>query len=162
MIYRIGLGILSGILGLASISRASSGRVIYLNGIDISAAKNQALEQVNVRIDAQGHIYIEAPQYEVQQETSFVPLSGQMPGHPSLPEHKAPGPLTRQVETPAQKLDLASPPETGDTMDQAEATSTVSNASSPTEKEGTRKPPDGNPSKDGTATALPTAQKPNP
>lgn len=93
----------------------STGRSVYLNGIDISSAKNQALSQVNVRIDAQGNIYIEAPQYEVQQETSFVPLGRSSPSNNGTPEHKPPGPLPSKVEVPAKQEEAETgelPPQT--------------------------------------------------
>jgi len=153
---------------LLSLSQAvpafgASARIIYLNGVDISAAKNQTLEQVNVRIDSQGNVYVEAPQYEVQHESTFVPLSRQMPPHPNLPQHKAPGPMSRQVEIPASKQELASPSETGDTMNQPETAQPIGgNASGMMEKEGTRKLPDGNPSTEGTGASLSPGIQPNP
>ena len=150
-------------VGQASPAVAASARIIYLNGVDISSAKNQSLEQVNIRIDAQGNVYVEAPQYEVQQESTFVPLSRQMPPHPNLPEHKAPGPLTRQVEMPASKQELASPPETGDTLNQPETAAPPGAGSSGlVEKEGTRKQPDGSPSKEGPGTTIPPSPQANP
>lgn len=151
------------LVGSVPLSAATAARVIYLNGVDISSAKNQTLEQVNVRIDAQGNVYVEAPQYEVQQESTFVPLSRQMPPHPNLPEHKAPGPLTQRVDVPATKQELASPPETGDTLNQPE-TGTVNGAAATgmMEKEGTRKQPDASPSKDGSGAAVPPSPQPNP
>ncbi len=142
---------------------SSTARVIYLNGVDISSAKNQSLEQVNVRIDARGHVYIEAPQYEVQQESTFVPLSRQTPPHPNLPVHKSPGPLPNEVEMPASKQELASPAETGDTMNQPDAAPPPPAAGSGLmEKEGTRKQPDGIPSKEGTGASLSPGVQPNP
>ncbi|MDQ3234613.1 MAG: hypothetical protein M3Q07_22645 [Pseudobdellovibrionaceae bacterium] len=142
---------------------SSTARVIYLNGADISSAKNQSLEQVNVRIDGRGNVYIEAPQYEVQQESTFVPLSRQTPAHPNLPVHRSPGPLPNEVEMPASKGDLASPAETGDTMNQPEsAPPTSAAASGLMEKEGIRKEPDGNPSKEGTGASLSPGVQPNP
>lgn len=50
------------------------GRVIYLNGENIGSIRNQELENVNVRIDQNGNLYIEAPQYEVASEQSYHPL----------------------------------------------------------------------------------------
>lgn len=50
-------------------------RSIFLNGIDISGAKHQILENVTVRIDGQGQIFIEAPHYEVNEESTYIPLS---------------------------------------------------------------------------------------
>jgi hypothetical protein len=148
---------------LPSPSNTNSARVIYLNGVDISSAKNQSLEQVNVRIDSRGQIYIEAPQYEVQQESTFVPLSRQTPPHANLPVHRPPGPLNNEVEVPASKQELASPAETGDTMNQPETVQPAQAAGSGLmEKEGTRKQPDGIPSKEGSGASLSPGVQPNP
>jgi len=49
-------------------------RMIYLNGRNISAVREQQLEGVNVRIDANGNLHISAPQYEVQESTHYRPL----------------------------------------------------------------------------------------
>lgn len=142
---------------------SSTARVIYLNGADISSAKNQSLEQVNVRIDARGNVYIEAPQYEVQQESTFVPLSRQTPPHPNLPVHRTPGALPNEVEMPASKQGLASPAETGDTINQPETDPPMpATGSGLMEKEGTRKQLDGIPSKDGSAATLSPLVQPNP
>ena len=63
----IGLGL--AVLALPQqISAKSKDRGIFLNGIDISSAKHQTLENVTIRIDGQGNIYIEAPHYEVNEE----------------------------------------------------------------------------------------------
>ena len=50
-------------------------RNIYLNGKDVSSAKNQIMENVTLQIDRYGNIYIEAPHYEVLEENTFIPLS---------------------------------------------------------------------------------------
>ena len=50
------------------------GRTLYMNGDNISSIRNQVLENVNVKIDQYGNIYIEAPQYEVASEQSYHPL----------------------------------------------------------------------------------------
>ena len=148
---------------LPSANITNTTRVIYLNGVDISSAKNQSLEQVNVRIDSRGQIYIEAPQYEVQQESTFVPLSRQTPQRPNLPVHRSPGPLPNEVEVPASKQELASPAEPGDTMSQPETVQPVqASGSGLMEKEGTRKQLDGIPSKEGTGASLSPGVQPNP
>ncbi len=51
-----------------------SGRMIYLNGVNISSVRSQDLENVNIHIDKQGNIYIEAPHYETGVEKSYHPL----------------------------------------------------------------------------------------
>lgn len=55
-------------------STYTPGRVLFLNGENISSIRNQELENVNIRIDKNGNIYIEAPQYEVSTEQSYHPL----------------------------------------------------------------------------------------
>lgn len=49
-------------------------RMVYLNGKNISSVREQQLNGVNVRIDAQGNLYISAPQYEVQESSHYRPL----------------------------------------------------------------------------------------
>ena len=86
-------------------------RNIFLNGIDISSARHQLLENVTIRIDGQGHLYIEADHYQVNEESHFVPLSDKNATY-GRPEHKqrrtfaetAPEkPLSNESETPTQK-----------------------------------------------------------
>lgn len=48
--------------------------IIYLNGENISSVRNQDLENVNIQIDKNGNIYIDAPQYQVSVEQSYHPL----------------------------------------------------------------------------------------
>lgn len=54
-----------------------TGRIIYLNGVNINSIKNQELENVNLKIDGSGNIYIDAPHYDISVEQSYHPL---MPG----------------------------------------------------------------------------------
>lgn len=72
-------------------------RLIYLNGVDISSAKHQILERVTVRIDGQGHIFIEAPHYEVTEESTYIPLSSLATEQASRPFHRNAGPLPKQT-----------------------------------------------------------------
>lgn len=67
----------------------SGNRSVYLNGIDISSARNQDLRNVHIKISETGDIYINAPQYQVTEEETFLPLSSYTSKSP-LPEHKAP------------------------------------------------------------------------
>ena len=53
---------------------SGSNRLLYLNGVNISQVRNQDLNQVNVRIDGNGVVYIEAPQYEVVRKQNYHPL----------------------------------------------------------------------------------------
>ena len=50
-------------------------RNVYLNGMDISSTRNQKLEKVNLMIDENGQIFIEAEHYQVQEKTSYKPIS---------------------------------------------------------------------------------------
>ena len=76
------------------LSATALGRSIYVNGIDISSARSQTLNQVNLRIDENGNVYIDAPHYQVNEENTFTPLSGLVEGF-NKPEHKPPQPLVR-------------------------------------------------------------------
>ncbi len=49
-------------------------RVVFLNGANINTVREQELENVNIRIDSIGNIYLTAPQYEVHHDTSYHPL----------------------------------------------------------------------------------------
>jgi hypothetical protein len=94
-------------------------RSIYLNGVDISSARNQDLRNVHVHVDGDGNVFVKAPHYQVTEEETFVPLSSYKHSQ-SAPEHQ---PMVernsapRQV-TPAAASDsnsaLASPVPVGD------------------------------------------------
>lgn len=71
----------------------SGNRSVYLNGIDISSARSQDLRNVHIKISDSGDIYISAPQYQVTEEESFLPLSSYTSKSP-LPEHKPPQAMT--------------------------------------------------------------------
>ena len=84
----------------------SGNRSIYLNGIDISSARNQDLRNVHVKISENGDIYISAPQYQVTEEETFLPLSSYTSKSP-LPEHKAPQAMNAP-KSPSDMADQAS------------------------------------------------------
>lgn len=68
-----------------------TGRIIYLNGVNINSVKNQELENVNVNIDGSGNIYIEAPHYEIGVEQSYHPLMpGELPKFPKAEFNELP------------------------------------------------------------------------
>lgn len=50
-------------------------RTIYMNGTDISSARNQDLRNVHIKIDEHGNLFITAPHYQVTEEETFTPLS---------------------------------------------------------------------------------------
>ena len=63
------------ILSLLAFADVSLARNIFLNGKDISSAKGQKLDKVSVFISENGDIFITAPQYQVYEEKTFVPLA---------------------------------------------------------------------------------------
>jgi hypothetical protein len=48
--------------------------MIFLNGTNINGVRNQDLTNVSIRIDEAGNFHITAPQYDVQQDSSYHPL----------------------------------------------------------------------------------------
>lgn len=97
----IGLSVMS-----ATLTAAPAGvRSIYLNGIDISAAKSQELKNVDITINERGDIFIVAPHYQVHEEDSFIPLSKYVQSM-NAPQHKAPQALTESPQT-ATKVEPA-------------------------------------------------------
>jgi len=67
----------------------SPNRSIFLNGIDISSARSQDLRNVHIKISETGDIFISAPQYQVTEEETFLPLSSYTTKQVT-PEHKPP------------------------------------------------------------------------
>ena len=88
------------------LTNTAYGRNIYLNGTDISSARNQLMENVNINIDAMGNIFIIAPQYQVNEESTYIPLSSwnQAPGKPVRKEPGAAQPNPENLPSyPAKK-----------------------------------------------------------
>ena len=91
--------IFSAVLGLVvwlSSAGISMGRNIFLNGVDISSTRGQLLESVTIQIDDKGDLFINAPNYVVQEEDNYVPLTKAQQAVQTgwgTPEHKAPIPL---------------------------------------------------------------------
>jgi hypothetical protein len=67
----------------------SGNRSVFLNGIDISSARSQDLRNAHIKITESGDVYITAPQYQVTEEETFMPLSSYS-SKPPMPEHKPP------------------------------------------------------------------------
>jgi hypothetical protein len=100
-------------------------RSVFLNGTDISSAKNQKLRNVTVQIDAQGNVYIEAAHYQVHDESAYLPLSSYMqnipqpqntapltlPGHDGKPVH-----LEKNAQLNLDKSGSKLPPSTAGSM----------------------------------------------
>jgi len=84
----------------AIITAAPSGlRSIFLNGSDISGARNQLLKNVDVRISENGDIFIVAPHYQVAEEDAFTPLSKFVQGM-NAPVHKNPQKVSDSSSVP--------------------------------------------------------------
>jgi hypothetical protein len=64
-------------------------RSVFMNGVDISSARNQDLRNVHVKISENGDIFIAGPQYQVTEEETFMPLSSYT-SKSQPPTHKAP------------------------------------------------------------------------
>lgn len=73
----------------AGLPVTSGNRSVFLNGIDISSARSQDLRNVHVKITETGDVYVTAPQYQVTEEETFMPLSSYS-SKPPMPEHKPP------------------------------------------------------------------------
>jgi hypothetical protein len=71
----------------ASVSHARS---VFINGVDVSSGKNIQLKNVQVTINEHGDIHISAPQYDVNEEDNFTPLSRYVQGSGTIqqPVHK--------------------------------------------------------------------------
>jgi hypothetical protein len=105
-------------------------RSVYLNGTDISSAKNQKLRNVTVQIDAQGNVYIEAAHYQVHDESAYLPLSSYMQNIPqpqntaplSLPGHNGkPVHLEKNAQLNLEKSGSKLPPAVSNDMPEAPA-----------------------------------------
>jgi hypothetical protein len=68
-----------------------TGRSVFLNGEDISSARNQKMTNVTITIDEDGNILVDGPQYRVHQENTYTPLSRLSRLGPNpYPAHKPP------------------------------------------------------------------------
>ena len=74
-------------------------RSVFINGVDASSGKNIQLKNVQVTINEHGDIHISAPQYDVNEEDNFTPLSRYMHG---------PTTTTTPVHKPMQAIGAAS------------------------------------------------------
>lgn len=84
--------------GLA-VSHLGFARNVFVNGVDASSMRNQKLEHVTIRIDENGDIFIDAPNYRVFEEQSYLPLSQWIQGV-NKPAHSAKMEELPGVETP--------------------------------------------------------------
>ena len=63
------------VAGFGLASESAQARNVYLNGVDISAARTQELKKVDIVINERGDVYIIAPHYQVNEEDTYIPLS---------------------------------------------------------------------------------------
>ena len=87
------MSLIAAILSMAS--DPAMARNVYVNGVDISSARNQLMENVTVRIDQDGNVFVEAPHYQVNEESTYVPLRRH--GIERPPAHKPGGPLPPEL-----------------------------------------------------------------
>ena len=82
---------LAGLVCVAGVSLASTAlaRSVYLNGIDVSSARNQTLKNVQIKINENGDVFILAPHYQVNEEETYTPLSRFVQGATG-PTHETP------------------------------------------------------------------------
>lgn len=59
---------------LSSVFMNAHARGLYLNGKDISGARDENLESVRVKIDSKGDIWISGERYRVETQEHFVPV----------------------------------------------------------------------------------------
>jgi len=76
-------------------------RSVFLNGKDVSSAVGKKLEGVNISIAENGDVFISAPQYQVLEEVSYVPL-GQDRKELPPPQRLEPKPKLGAAELPDQ------------------------------------------------------------
>jgi hypothetical protein len=117
---------------------------MFLNGIDISGAKNQHLKNVDVMINERGDIFIIAPHYQVSEEDTYVPLSRYVQGL-SVPAHKPPqavGAAALGDTSPVQKVEepKALPTMTGTEAAPAEGAAPEAAPTEPQDKVGSDSP----------------------
>lgn len=79
-------------------------RSIFMNGVDISSARNQELRNVHIRISENGDIFITAPQYQVTEEETYTPLSSYIPGQ-SRPTHQSPTAMGSEASARTESSD---------------------------------------------------------
>jgi len=75
-------------------------RSVFINGVDVSSGKNLQLKNVSVTVSENGDVFISAPQYQVNEEYTFTPLS------PSTASGTGRAPKHRPIEN---SEDAASP-----------------------------------------------------
>lgn len=88
------LYVLTCVIGYSSFASDANARNVYLNGIDISGVQSQELESVNIHINEKGDIFIIAPQYNVNEENTYLPLS----------QHRSKNQKNKMVHKPPRQI----------------------------------------------------------
>ncbi len=60
-------------LALLLVAGVAAARSVFLNGANIDSVRNESLKKVDVFIDSEGNVHIEAPGYKVMEESSAAP-----------------------------------------------------------------------------------------
>ena len=68
------------VLCLNLVGTLAEARSIFLNGKDISSARSQDLKGVAIHIDENGDLFVTAPNYQVNEEDTYIPLSKYVQG----------------------------------------------------------------------------------
>jgi hypothetical protein len=78
-------------------------QAVYLNGVNVVGLHNQSMKGVNIRFDENGNVFIDAPQYEVQYDTSYHPLlPDELPGFEKQQAPLPSGILSGEAIAPGQ------------------------------------------------------------
>jgi hypothetical protein len=91
-------------------------RSIYLNGKDVSSARNQQLKRVDLRIDEDGNVFIEAPHYQINEEKTYAPLRSKPQLPIAKPQHLAPGPIPERLNRVPAEVPQAPVEKPADTL----------------------------------------------
>lgn len=73
-------------------------RSLFLNGTDISSIRHHVLENVTIKINGNGDIFIEAPHYQINEESSYMPLSKESPFRKPITHIPAGTPPTNRMD----------------------------------------------------------------
>lgn len=95
------------VLGLIGVISATASAELYINGIDVTGMTNQKLDQVSIQIDGAGNIFIQAPQYHVEEQVTYHPVSGADP-RPEHPMHLPPVEMSPLLELDDDPVEMAS------------------------------------------------------
>jgi hypothetical protein len=136
--------------------------MVFLNGTNINGVRNQDLSNVNIRIDEAGNFHITAPQYDVQQDSSYHPLMpSELPRFPKRqtgPVDLPQGRFSKETGLPSSYLPGNSTAQTGLT-DAPNTSDSSANASSLKAMAVEDLPPESLPQKPGEITSVSPRQE---